>query len=309
MKHMKKTLYLLPVALLSLIWLSGCQRDTPEPAPLTDNVIAVFEGGNLTAEFLEAHKKSMSRQSKYRRNPELLTREAVFNHALNMEMIIAEGHRVGLDQHPFIKQQLHKYKSELFLDIMKHDLIKEIDRETISDEKARAFYEEEKESYLRQPLYSVQFFTVNPELAADLSEKISGAGEVDIAALAALFADNEKDRQDGGTRVSRSLRRFQPEWRSVVEDLEVGRVTGAIQIGDKFYVMMLSHKTEPYQYTFEEKKEYIRNDVLLNMYREQWQNVYARLKEEFKVEIDKIKLAAFLSGKVEEKEITKAEGE
>lgn len=302
---MKKTLYLLPVALLSLIWLSGCQGD----APHADNVIVSFEGGNLTAEFLEAHKKSMSRQSKYRRNPELLTEEAVFNHALNMEMIIAEGHRVGLDQHPRIKQRLHKYKSELFLDIMKHDLIKEIDRETISDEKARAFYEENRESYLRQSLYSVQFFTVNPELAADLSEKISGGGEVDIAALASLFADNEKDRQDGGTRVSRSLRRFQPEWRSVVEGLEVGRVTGAIQIGDKFHVMMLSHKTEPYQYTFEEKKEYIRNDVLLNMYREQWQNVYASLKEEFKVEIDKIKLAAFLSGRVEEKEITKAEGE
>lgn len=296
---MKKTFCFLFIA---LIWLSGCQSERPVAAPRADNVLVYFDGGEISKEYLLAHYASLRKERRYRDNPELLTFEDAFNHALNMKMIIALGIEEGLAEHPYIQQRISKYKSDLFLKIMKDELIEIIDRETISEEELLAFYQENKESYQRVPIYALQFFMVAPDQASEIREKLSGSGaRADIEEMAALFALKQEEREGGGTRVSRSLARFQPAWRAVVGELTVGKVAGPVNIDDKYYVMLLVNRSELYQYSFEEKRAYIRNDVLFNMYRQQWRDVYAKLKQDFNVNIDREKLAAFYKEMAEKK--------
>jgi hypothetical protein len=56
---------------------------------------------------------------------------------------------------------------------------------------------------------------------------------------------------------------------------------------------LLEKKSEPFQHSFEEKKEFVRNDVLYSRYREQWQEIYTGLRDRFKVKINEVRLAGY----------------
>ena len=284
--------------LVAGVLLAGCVDDKPA----AENVLARFEGGTLTSEDVEAHYRDLKKQTRFRNNPELLTPEFVFDHALNMEMIIAEGLKKELHHDAYIRQELHSHMSNLFLKILEDDLIEKIDKESISEEEMRRFYEEHKENYQKKTLYSLLAFEVDPNRAGEAMEKLN-RGALKFGEAAAHYGQNEKERENGGKTGKRSLRRFQPAWRPVVQSLETGKPAGPVEISGKHYIMLLENKTEPYQFSFEEKKAYIRNDVLYNRYRDAWQKVYDRLRQEFRVQLNQDALDVFyknLSAKEEE---------
>ncbi|MGI6656197.1 MAG: peptidylprolyl isomerase [Desulfobulbus sp.] len=283
---MKKIALILACA-LALGLGSGCDR---EKKP--DNALVTFKGGSLTSEDLAAHRESMKRKTQFRNKPELLTPEFVFDHALNMEMIIAKGLSEKLHLDPVIRNMLHERISDLFLKVMEDKLITPIDRATITEEEMRRFYEENKEQYMDKSRYTLSAFAVAPEQADEAAGAIKD-GSLDFAEAAAKYALDEDARQSGGKTGSRTLRRFQPSWQPIVEQLQVGVVSGPTELDGKMWIMRLERKTEARQHSFEEKKEYIRNDVLYGRYRDQWQKVYDDLKKQFDVKIDQKKLEAF----------------
>lgn len=263
----------------------GCDRQ-PE------NTLVRFKGGALTTADVEAHLESMKRKSQFRDRPETLTPEFVFHHALNMEMIIAKGLDEDLHNDPRIRDMIHEYMSDLFLKIMERKLITQIDRNTLTEEEMRQFYEEHKDQYQEKSKYALSAFTASPEQAREAAAAIKN-GELDFAAAATKYAQDEESRKTGGKTGTRTLRLFQPSWRPVVEKLEVGVVSGPIELDGKTWLLRLERKTEPQQYSFEEKKEYIRNDVLYGRYRTQWDKVYDELKKQYDVKIDQKRLDAF----------------
>jgi hypothetical protein len=163
-ENMKKMM----VVIMFLIFCYGCSSEKAE------NTIAQFEGGNITKEDLAAHYKKLKMESRYRNNPEQLTPEFVFNHALNMEMIIARGLKEKLHLDPWIRQEIHGFMSDLFLKVMQDRLVPEIDKENITEEEMRQFYEEHKENYLKKALYSIKMVKINDKEKAEsiVSERI-----------------------------------------------------------------------------------------------------------------------------------------
>ncbi len=257
-----------------------------------DNALVRFKGGVLTKEDVSAHMESLKRKSQFRDKPELLTPEFVFEHALNMEMIIAKGLEQQLHRDPQIRNMLHEQMSDLFLKIMEEKLITPIDRDAITEEEMQKFYEEHKEQYRDKAKYTLRAFSVAPEQAQEAANLLR-TGTMDFAAAAAQYASDQEARKNGGATGSRTLRRFQPSWRPVVESLRVGEVTGPQELDGKTWMLLLERKTEPHQYSFEDKKAFIKNDTLYGHYRDQWQKVYDGLKQQFKVEIDQAKLETF----------------
>lgn len=281
MKHLVSTL-------ACLVILGGCTGGDKQ----ADNALARFQGGVLTKEDVLAHHESLKKKSQFRDKPEMLTPEFVFDHALNMEMIIAKGLDENLHRDPRIRNMLHEHMSDLFLKIMEDKLIAPIDRESITEEEMLKFYEEHKEQYQEKSKYTLSAFTVAPEQAGEAAAALT-AGELDFAAAAAKYALEEEARKKGGKTGTRTLRRFQPSWQPIVEQLEVGVVSGPTELDGKTWMLLLERKTPPHQYSFEDKKEFIRNDVLYGRYRDQWQQVYDGLKKQFDVKIDRKRLEAF----------------
>ncbi|MBE9570433.1 MAG: peptidyl-prolyl cis-trans isomerase, partial [Proteobacteria bacterium] len=255
--------------------------------------IARFEGGNITKEDLAAHYKKLKMESRHRNNPEQLTPEFVFDHALNMEMIIARGLKEKLHLDPWIRQEIHGFMSDLFLKVMQDRLVPKIDKGNITEEEMRQFYEEHKENYLKKALYSVNMVKIDDReksesIVSEITEK-----RITFEDAAKKYSTDKKSKSKGGFIGTRSLNRFRGNWRPAIENLKLNEVSDPAKIDGDYYIFKLTKKTEPYQYTYEEKRAYIKNDVLYDKYRKAWEKTYDRLKEEFEVKIDEEKLKEF----------------
>ncbi|MBM9536580.1 peptidyl-prolyl cis-trans isomerase [Desulfobulbus alkaliphilus] len=275
-------------ALCCTLALSACSGGQSEDG----NVLARFDGGVITSEDVSARLQSMQRNTRFRDTPELLTPEFAFEHVLNMEMIIAKGKAEQLHRDPHIRNALHEHMSSLFLKLMENDLITTIDRDAITEEELLAFYEEHLNLYQEHARYTLRAFSVAPEqieaATAALREE-----ELSFAEAAERYAAKEEERTSGGMTGTRTLQRFQPSWQPIVEHLVVGEIAGPEVIDDTTYFLLLESKTEARQHSFEDRKSYIRNDVLYNRYRDQWRQVYEDLREQFQVRIDEARLAEF----------------
>ncbi len=279
--------HLLLIVLAALL-LSAC-HETSQPNAVT---LVEFDGGSLTDLDVQAHYQKMRKDPKFRDKPNLLTPETVFEHALNMEMIIALGLDKKLHLNPYVREEIHNHMSQLFLRLLQDELIDAIDRNSISDEEARAFYDENQHLYQKKALYRVSTFALNKEQADEAVAAIRN-GALSFAEAAQRYALNEKEQHNGGSIGYRTLDRFRPHWREQVAALEEGQVAGPIELDGDWRLLLLHSKSEPHQYSFEEKKEYIRNDLLYQRYQDAWQEVYERLSRQFHVRIDQKALTDF----------------
>jgi foldase protein PrsA len=135
--------------------------------------------------------------------------------------------------------------------------------------------------------------TESSELAEEIIEKIN-TGQLDFSVAAADYSTDEQSKDRGGNIGNRKLARFQKSWQPVISALEVGKVSGPHKIGDEYYIFELTHKTEPVQQSFEDRKAFIKNDLLSQKYKAAWQDLYAQLKKQYKVEINQENLDAFI---------------
>ncbi len=288
MKNRRIWIAILTGAVLALS-LPACQPSG------NDNVVARFEGGSLTVEDIDAHRQILSRQGTYRDNPERLTPEFVFDHAVNMEMIIARGLKEKLHQDPHIRAQIHGFMSDLFLKMLQDSLVPKIDRDQFTDEEVQAYFDRNIDSYRIPAIYGVRILRHDDrEFLENLRRRIE-SGEESFESAAQNHSADAKTRENGGYTGRRALDRYQPEWRTVIETLAVNDISAPIKIKDSHYLFQLVEKTEPQTPSFEEKKAYVRNDLLYARYREAWQQAYDRLKNEFKLDVNGPVLQQFIT--------------
>lgn len=248
-----------------LFFLVACEIDgtrQKETAAFTEDI---------DVQFLQAYAGRMINS---REHGGALTPEYVLEHVQNMESITAEGIARGLDRLSEFRQAVHQFKAELMLRALQPDLVPEINRDGITDEEARAYFEENIHAYSLPDLYEVTLFMARTaEDLADL-ERLS-------AEAASSYPDLEIERLD-----PRPLDRFPPKWRSVLEDLIPGDQGPALSHEDGFLRLRLDHvETERLQ-DFDARKEYIRNDVLYFRYRKAWQETYDMLRKKHGVRIE-----------------------
>lgn len=255
--------------------------------------VATFTGGNLTVEDLEAHFRRLKKEKRYRNNPELLTTEFVFDHALNMEMVIAEGLRRKLHLDPAIRQEIHGFMADLFLKVLEGDLVPRMAREDITEEEARAFYKDNIGLYTKHPIYSVSLIKCGEKAVLEGLREQLLRGDLTFEAAASAVSQDKASAARGGAIGSRALSRFRPGWRETIAGLAENELSEPTQLGDAWYLFKLTGKTEPRVIPFEEKKAYVVNDLLYARYRDAWETAYTRLKEEFKVEVNEANLATF----------------
>lgn len=260
------------------------------------NVVARFDGGSITVEDLEAHFARMKKDARFREKPELLTPAFALEHAVNMEMIIAKGLKEKLHLDPRIRAEIHEFMADLFLKVMQEKLVPQIDKADFSEDEIRAYFDAHPESYRTPARYDVKVIKAEESESLDLIRKRIADGETTFEAAARQYSTDAGSREKGGAVGVRPLDRFRPGWREVIAALQPGTISSPTAIGDAWYLLKLEGKTEAVPLGYEERKAYVRNDLLYARYRDAWEQTYDRLKEEFSLEIDNEKLKAFFEG-------------
>jgi len=291
MKKRRNVAAIVAAVVVAAAALAACQKNN------ADNVVARFKGGSLTIEDLDAHRQLLGRQASFRDKPEQLTPEFVFDHAVNMEMIIAKGLKEKLHLDPRVRVQIHGFMSDLFLKVLQEKLVPQIDKAQFTEEQVRAYFDEHIDSYRNPALYEVRLirhadFGFLEELRRNIE---SGEQRFEDAAVA--HSTDAASKANGGSIGRRSLARFRPQWRAVIAPLAVGAIAGPVQIKDSYYLFQTVAGTPPQEPDDEEKKAYVRNDLLYFHYRQAWQQAYDRLKKEFDLKVNDHALEHFTSGK------------
>ncbi|WP_319406541.1 peptidylprolyl isomerase [uncultured Desulfosarcina sp.] len=271
--------------------LPACQK-----AEHGENVVARFDDGSITVEDLEAHLARLKKNSRFRDKPEMLTPAFVLEHAVNMEMIIAKGLKENLHRDPRIRAEIHDFMADLFLKVMQDNLVPEIDKADFSEDEIRAYFDAHPESYRTPARYDVKVIRADDSALLDEILKRIENGEITFEAAARQYSTDASTREKGGAVGTRPLNRFRPDWRETVAALAPVAVSTPTRIGDAWYLLKLERKTEAVPQDYEERKAYVRNDLLYARYRDAWEETYDRLKAEFSLEVDDEKLKPFLEG-------------
>lgn len=277
--------------LLAVIFLAGCLDQKSG-----DNVLATFDGGSLTVEDVQAHFRKLKKNPRYKNTRDMLTPEYAFDHAVNMEMIIAKGLKEKLHLDPTIRAEIHGFMADLFLKVMQNSLVPEIKKENFTEEEMQAFFEAHPESYSSPALYDVRVIKAADKVALDGVKAKITSGEITFEEAARAYSTDDATRGKNGAVGKRALRRFRPTWRPVIRVLQPGAVSAPTAIDDAWYLLKLEEKTEPVPQRFEDRKAYVRNDLLYARYREAWQDTYERLKKEFSLQIEDSRLENYLKG-------------
>lgn len=253
-----------------LLFTAGCEV-ADAPRGQASGVITA-----LDESFLRAYAQRMSTAKEHAGR---VTPEYVLEHVQNMEALLAEGRARKLDQLPEFRQAVHQFQAELLLRTMQPDLVPEIPRDSITDEDAQAFYQENSERYALPDLYTVTLFYTREEGEA----LILGAAKdrETLEAEAALLPGVETQ-----TMEPMALGRFPEAWAASLPALELGSCSPVVMHEDGFVVLCLEDVQQNRMQDFEARKEYIRNDVLFARYREAWRAVYAKLRETHGVRVD-----------------------
>ena len=259
--------------------------------------VVEFNGGSLTTEDLDAHYKKLKKSQQFKSRQEQLTPEFVFDHALNMEMIITKGLDEKLHLDPRIRAEIHEFMSSLFLRIMQDKLVAKINKDDFTEKELKNFYNEHKENYSTKEIYSVKMIKTKSLASADEALLKIKTGQYDFAGAATEYSLDKKSRNRKGNIGNRALKKFKKDWQPVISSLETGKISGPHKIKDAYYIFKLTRKTEPHQHSFEKKRAYIKNDLLYVKYKEAWQKTYDKLKKEYKVEINEKNLADFINKK------------
>lgn len=282
MKHLVLTV-------LCLLFLAACDQ-TPD-----DNAVVTFDGGVLTLEDLQAHQAIMKRSSRFSKNPDQVTPEFAYEHAVNMEMIIAKALKEKLHQDPRIRAEIHGFMSELFLKVMQDHLVPQIDRGSLTEEEVRAYYDANIGSYTPPTMYKVRVIENPDETALTTAREriLSGGESFETAAM--KYSTHNATREAGGYAGKRAISDYRPDWRAAIEKLDVDAVSEPVRINDAWYLFQVTEKTEFLPSDYEEKKAYVRNDLLYSKYRKAWEKVYADLRGDFGVKVNEHNLQRFLN--------------
>lgn len=279
----------LVLTILCLLFLASCNQTQNNDAVVT------FEGGRLTLEDLKAHQAAMKRSSRFSKNPDQVTPEFAYEHAVNMEMIITKALKEKLHQDPRIRAEIHEFMSDLFLKVMQDHLVPQIDKDSLSEEEVRAYFDENIASYIPPTQYGVRII-VNPDenvLKAARERILSGEERFEVAARD--LSTHNATRENGGYTGKRAITSYRPDWRAVIESLGVDAISEPVRIKDEWYLFQVTDKTSFEAPDYEEKKAYVRNDLLYSKYRESWEQLYEQFRKDFKVTIDQDKLKLFLN--------------
>jgi hypothetical protein len=87
---------------------------------------------------------------RFRNQPELLAPRNVFEHAVNMELLIAKGLKEELHLDPGIRAEIHGFMADLFLKVLQERMVPHIDKQAFTEEEVRAYFEAHPETYRGQ---------------------------------------------------------------------------------------------------------------------------------------------------------------
>lgn len=206
-------------------------------------------------------------------------KKLVLETLVRQQLLVSEAEKVGLANQKDIQAAVEEFKRTLIVQEVVKNIVRDI---KVSDEEAKAFYEEQKNVLVEPIQWHLRSIVVasqekSNELAAQL---LQGADFVETAKQNSI-ADNAAQGGDMGFIAETPF----PEMQNAIASLNPGQISGVFQGPQGFYIVKLEEKKGGTPIPFEEiKNDIIENQLMLKQ-QQAILDYVEKLKNETKVEV------------------------
>ena len=224
---------------------------------MSENVLAVVAGKELTEAQFEAYLKSVPReQQMYAQNPQY--REQYKEQFIDLYLFAQLGKDEKMDETDEFKEIMEGARRDILAQLSMRDMLKDI---TVTEEEQKAFYEEKKAQFGKGATVSAKHILTDSEEKCQTILKNIEAGEKTFEDAAREFSTCPSGAK-GGDLGEFSKGQMVKEFEDAAFDAEIGKVVGPVKTQFGYHLIKVEKKNEPKTAEFEEVKGQIYQQLL-----------------------------------------------
>ncbi len=225
-----------------------------DSGPLPADVIARIGKWNITIDQFNDRLKAIKEVVPDFNTKDSKSKNLVLEELIRQQLLVTDAEQQGLDKKQEIQDALEEFRRTVLVREVASKLTQNVD---VTDEEAKAFYDQNKASMVEPPQLHVREIKTDTEdkAKAILDELNKGAD----FAQTAQQKSTAKDAASGGDMGILTQLPF-PEMLAPLQTLEVGKMSPVFKGPDGFYIIKLEEKKEGKPLAFEDvKKDIIQN--------------------------------------------------
>lgn len=243
---------------------------------MSENVLAVVAGKELTEAQFEAYLKSVPReQQMYAQNPQY--REQYKEQFIDLYLFAQLGQDEKMDETAEFKEIMEGARRDILAQLAMRDMLKDI---TVTEEEEKAFYEENKAQFGKGATVNAKHILTDSEEKCQTILKNIESGEKTFEDAAKEFSTCPSGAQ-GGSLGEFGKGQMVKEFEDAAFDAEVGKVVGPVKTQFGYHLIKVEEKNEAKTAEFEEVKGQIRQQLLGMKQNEAYEAKVKELKENY----------------------------
>jgi peptidyl-prolyl cis-trans isomerase C len=265
------------VLLALLLVASACSDKPADPS----KALAVINGKELTVGEFDLRWSQMPESArKSYDSPE--GRKKFLEELITRELLLQEAKKRGLDRDRTLVERVERFKERSILDgLMKEEVDSRV---TVTQDEVKAFYTTHSESFTAPRESRVSHILVKTEAdALDLKKRLN-EGE-DFAGLARKVSLDLATRYKGGDLGVIKPGQMVPQFEQAVRHLKVGEISPPVATQFGYHIIKLNDRTAGTVQSFEETKDQVKDQLLLEKKRKRFDDLVASLRAKAKLRV------------------------
>ena len=243
---------------------------------MSENVLAVVAGKELTEAQFEAYLKSVPReQQMYAQNPQY--REQYKEQFIDLYLFAQLGKDEKMDETDEFKEIMEGARRDILAQLSMRDMLKDI---TVTEEEQKAFYEENKAQFGKGATVSAKHILTDSEEKCQTILKNIEAGEKTFEDAAREFSTCPSGAK-GGDLGEFGKGQMVKEFEDAAFTAEPGVVVGPVKTQFGYHLIKVEKKNEPKTAEFEEVKGQIYQQLLGKKQNDAYEAKVKELKDKY----------------------------
>lgn len=205
----------------------------------------------------------------------------VLEQAIAFELMSEFAKETGLDKTEEFKDQLNKFAKELLAQMVMKKTLSSV---TVTDDEAKAFYEEHKENFVELETVTAKHILVASEEEAKKVEEEIASGSITFEDATNKYSSCPSKEQ-GGNLGSFSKGMMVPEFEEAAFNLELGVVSAPVKTQFGYHLIKVEDKTEAKTKAFEDVKEQVVNMLIQERQQKKYLELIKELREKYGVKL------------------------
>lgn len=243
---------------------------------MSENVLAVVAGKELTEAQFEAYLKSVPReQQMYAQNPQY--REQYKEQFIDLYLFAQLGKDEKMDETDEFKEIMEGARRDILAQLSMRDMLKDI---TVTEEEQKAFYEENKAQFGKGATVSAKHILTDSEEKCQTILKNIEAGEKTFEDAAREFSTCPSGAK-GGDLGEFGKGQMVKEFEDAAFAANIGEVVGPVKTQFGYHLIKVEKKNEACEAPFEEVKVKVMNEIAQKKREQVYSEKMTKLKEKF----------------------------